>query len=102
MPALGVGRDRGCPVTAAAESVLQTKPAGPGLGCRGRGRKRGSKGGEKSRDEYKRILAPQLVLPEASKTPCGSPQFYTQVLIFLEPLATGPDTCSVTMIRETW
>ena len=46
--------------------------------------------GKKSRDEYKRILATQPLLPEAPKTLPKSLQFYTQVLIFQGTLSNRP------------
>ena len=84
MPALGAGGEGGCLFTAGPCRQL----AGPGSG--GRGRRGGLEEGEKSRDEYKRILATQPLLPEASKTLPKSLQFYTQVLIFQGTLSNRP------------
>lgn len=67
MPALGMGGHRGCTFSI-AELAIPRQLAVHGLDGRG-GEERRSKGGRKSRDKYKRILATKPKLPEALYEP---------------------------------
>lgn len=45
---------------------------------------------EEGKGEYQKVPATKLVLPKASKSPCKSPGFYAQVLIFRGALSNRP------------